>query len=935
MSFDYDAFLSYSRADWTAVELIARRLVKERGLRVFVDKWSLVPGARWQDELEQALDRSSACVVFIGPGGPSPWSHVEMRAALELRVNRRMLRVVPVLLPGADATVLSTLPLFLKAFSWVDFRAGINDEAAFKALKSGIEGTAPDMSEDLGTPLISSQFPSWLKWAVALTFLVLVIAFIGLTRFPVRPVVRRSVAVLGFKNLSERPEADWISTAITDMFAGDLSQGSALRVIPEDDVARMKLDLRLTNLDTLAPETLASVRRNSGSDFVILGSYLDSGGAPAQLKLNWRMQDTIMGNTVVEWSGNLAESELRQTVEVSAKEIFRHFELKLSKGQRPSLPDNKEFLRSYSQGLAELRRFNARSAKDDLVRAVLLDPQNFLARANLASAWAALGYEANAKDEAKIAFQLSQDLDHENQLLAQGQYYEFSFDWDDAIKAYRELVESFPDNIDYRLGLADLQIDAAVPQEALETLVDLHRLPPADRGDPRIEIEKAEAEEELADFSGMLQAAAASASKGKDQGASLLLAKALDLKGTALWRLGNPAAGEDALREAKTIYLSEGNRNGVAQELFGLARIARNTNNFESALDLYQRSLSTYQEYGNKGGAAECKNGLGLVQEDQGDLAGAKRTLMEALALAQEISNRRAEAQILGNLGNVATDAGELALAGKYHSQSISAYREIGDKSHLANELNDLSALLVDEGDLEEARKLEEEALSKARAVQDKKTEAYILSATGEILTQEGDLEDARTDHEAALALWKQLGRKVDAAYDSASLARLVAEQGQPQQAERPLRDAITVFQEHEETEDELAASGYLIDSLLDQGKVREAEVEARRVSRVAAKSQLPIAQFRALISVALADAEAGNRTKSLRDLKIILDKARKAAYVRLELEARYAIGKVESKSNPALAKSDLDRLVADANARGFQLIASKAIKIGARPIAS
>lgn len=137
MSFDYDAFLSYNRKDAAAVEAIALRLRKEAQLRVFLDKWCLIPGDPWQDDIEKALDKSATCVIFVGPHGPSPWAHIEMRAALELRLGERMLRVIPTLLPGADE---KSLPLFLKSFTWVDYTAGFGDERAYESLRAGVCG---------------------------------------------------------------------------------------------------------------------------------------------------------------------------------------------------------------------------------------------------------------------------------------------------------------------------------------------------------------------------------------------------------------------------------------------------------------------------------------------------------------------------------------------------------------------------------------------------------------------------------------------------------------------------------------------------------------------------------------------------------------------------------------------------------------------------
>ncbi len=92
----FDVFLSHNSADKPVVETLAGRLEDEAGLRPFLDKWHLVPGNPWQEELENALDNSRTCAVFIGPTGISPWENEEMRSALNTRVRQPAFRVVPV-----------------------------------------------------------------------------------------------------------------------------------------------------------------------------------------------------------------------------------------------------------------------------------------------------------------------------------------------------------------------------------------------------------------------------------------------------------------------------------------------------------------------------------------------------------------------------------------------------------------------------------------------------------------------------------------------------------------------------------------------------------------------------------------------------------------------------------------------------------------------
>jgi hypothetical protein len=119
----FDIFLSHNSADKEAVEHLARRLEDEEHLKPFLDQWHLVPGEPWQEALEDALDHSRTCAVFMGPSGIGPWHNTEFRSALDDLVNRPDFRVIPVLLPGATLPERGILPRFLRGLTWVDFRS--------------------------------------------------------------------------------------------------------------------------------------------------------------------------------------------------------------------------------------------------------------------------------------------------------------------------------------------------------------------------------------------------------------------------------------------------------------------------------------------------------------------------------------------------------------------------------------------------------------------------------------------------------------------------------------------------------------------------------------------------------------------------------------------------------------------------------------------
>ena len=78
---------------------------------------------------------------------------------------------------------------------------------------------------------------------------------------------RRSVAVMGFQNLSGRSDTAWLSTALSEMLNTELSAGGKLRTIPGEDVVQTRVNLSLPETNSLSRETLSRVYRNLGSDF--------------------------------------------------------------------------------------------------------------------------------------------------------------------------------------------------------------------------------------------------------------------------------------------------------------------------------------------------------------------------------------------------------------------------------------------------------------------------------------------------------------------------------------------------------------------------------------------------------------------------------------------------------------------------------------------
>ncbi|MCP4660819.1 MAG: serine/threonine protein kinase, partial [bacterium] len=116
---------------------------------------------------------------------------------------------------------------------------------------------------------------------------------------------RRSLAVLGFKDLIGRNDTSWLSMALAEMLTVELGAGGILRTISGETVGRMKLELELPDVPSLAPDTLARVRDHLDADLVVLGSYFARNGL---IRLDLRLEDAAAGETLA-----LVTEEERET----------------------------------------------------------------------------------------------------------------------------------------------------------------------------------------------------------------------------------------------------------------------------------------------------------------------------------------------------------------------------------------------------------------------------------------------------------------------------------------------------------------------------------------------------------------------------------------------------------------------------------------------
>jgi tetratricopeptide (TPR) repeat protein/tRNA A-37 threonylcarbamoyl transferase component Bud32 len=751
--------------------------------------------------------------------------------------------------------------------------------------------------------------------------------------------VRPSVAVLPLHNLSGRADTGWVSTALPEMLTAELAAGEKLRTFPGENIARASTDLGLNGKQTLARDTLGRLRKYLGSDYVVLGSYFDEGNASeGQIRIDLWLQDAKTGDLAATVSEKGSDRELDDLATRAGADLRR----KLGVGEitpsdaalvRASLPSNPEAVRLYSEGLAKLRVVDAVGARDILQRAVAADPEYALGHSALADAWKAMGYDEKARDESKKARDLSSGLSHEERLWIEGRDWELNRKWDRAVEIYRTLFEFFPDNIEYGLHLANAQKQARTVDEALATLAALRRLPPPDRDDPRIDLEQADVFDIKGAYKEQQVSAAAAASRARELGANLLLARALNQEARSFEKQGKLDEGLRLTDEAARISTSAGERAEVAKALTIAGIVRFDQGDFAEAVNAYNRALAMQREIGDKRGAATTLNDIANALGEQGDLAGSIKMLNGALGMFREVGDKHSAAAVLGSIAARTLQQGDLQQGKKMVQEGLAASREIGDQERTGTALYNLGEVYRWRGDLKNARKMYQQAEDLSRQIGDQSGVAYALFSLGDVLSAEGDLAAARDKYNESMALRSQMGEKGNLAETQMALAQLLIEEGRGGEAENSLRQAHDEFRKEGLGDNEILSDLALARISLAEGKVADAVRLTSVAHDLLAKSQDFSVRLRESIVSAQVDAASGKSDDAIRSLQETVARASKSGYLGYLLEAQLALGELESASGKVAAG---EALLADvrrqAQQKGFRLIANKAARASAKP---
>jgi DNA-binding winged helix-turn-helix (wHTH) protein/tetratricopeptide (TPR) repeat protein len=749
----------------------------------------------------------------------------------------------------------------------------------------------------------------------------------------IRP--RRSVAVLGFQNLSGQSDPAWLSTAFSEMLTTELGAGDQLRMVSSEEVANMKTSLAPLNGGTLSRDTLAKVRQSLGADMVVLGSYSDLGKkSRGQIRIDIRLQDTAAGETVAAISETGTEAglfslvarvgtRLRERLAVPAMSVDEE------QGVLASLPSDTEAARLYAQGLERLRHYDARAARVFLEQAIHADANYALAHSALAEAWSQLGYEGMAKTEARKSFELSEKLPRKDRLFIEARYRGMNMEWDKVLELYHTLFDFFPDDIEYGLRLADAQTQAGKRTDALATIQLLRHLQSPARDDTRIDLAEELNYLRLGQYSTARGVAVRAVEKARAGGYDFLLARALYLEAATLAPLGEGDNAIAAAEEAEKIYNSVGDQWGVSNALEYIAYVHSVRGESEAAERLDQQALAVNRAIGNQTGAAIDLTAIAAVRETRGDVESGKKLDEEALAIYREVGDKNREAWALMGVAWAVAAEGDLAVSLHMDDQALAIFNHMADDTGAAYALNEKTSQLTMLGDLGEAKEACQQSLDLARKSGNKQSIVTSLFYLGNIAKLEGKLEEANERLSESLSTARDIDDTVRVAEVELELAEVAEEGGHSAEAMQQVNAGLTSLHGSKDPDDQITAEILLARISLAEGKPADA-VRSMDAAR-ALFGQSPDWEGHVIFGIAngRVQAASGRLAEARQSLTAVIAETAKHNNVRYQLEARLAFCEVEAKTDPTSARADASALEKEAVSKGFGLIARKALAVG------
>jgi eukaryotic-like serine/threonine-protein kinase len=738
---------------------------------------------------------------------------------------------------------------------------------------------------------------------------------------------RLSIAVLGFKSFSGVAQDRALCSAVAEGVATEVSANEKIRGIPGEEVSRAKSDLKLENAAGFAKDTLERLHRVLGVKYILSGSCAIAPGG--SMRIDLRLQDAVTGEMVAQ--AGQTGSDLSEIAKGAA--VALHSKLGITsraaveqEAIASPLPAGREATRFYGEGIEKLRAYDLLGARDFLQRAVSADPKFALAHEALARTWTALGYDAKAKEEAAAANDLARTLPFEFRTRIEATYRETAADWDRASKLYNLLWTAFPDEPEYALRLAEIQITSGNARDALATLKTALGASTRAAQDPRIYVQQAIAAGSLSDAKRQEAAASKAIATAEAVGAKSLVALGYWQQCSALLSLGSQQEAQKACNQASSAADSAADQQVRARSITLLANLEESQGRTSDAMEHRKEALGIARRIGSQKDIIGALINLSALQAAQGSLDEATSGYEEAKRIAEEINDREQRPLAELDYAGILFTRGMYQQAREVYTSLFNTASQAGDTAHAIAALQNAAIVSFEIGEVARALSEIQRAKTLARTANLEEFEALCGTTLADILRARADVSGARKEYDEALTVFTKAGDQQSVALTRLSVASLLLDTGNPKESESLARQAAEEFQKENLRDQEATAHATLARALAIEEKMDEALEEIDR-----ARALSP-ADWTIRMSIALDSAFVYSRARKWPEAEKILDEhllqAEKLKLRRYALEIKLTKAEIEHDQNPKAAQpfADLQR---DATTSGYLLVAKRASRDG------
>jgi serine/threonine protein kinase/Tfp pilus assembly protein PilF len=261
-----------------------------------------------------------------------------------------------------------------------------------------------------------------------------------------------SLAVMHFENNTGNENLDHWRKALSDLLIADLSQSKYIAVLSGEELYNILEEKNLLDVKSFSSRALEDVSSRAGVRYVLVGKMMMAGDT---IRIDTTLKEAktgkIVGSERVEGQGEDSFFAMVDELTRKVKTDFRLTEEQIAgdidREAGSITTSSPEAYKYYREGVKFFLTGDYPNSIAMMEMAVGIDPEFAMAYRTMAHSYENLGYGAEASDRLKSAFDLRDHVSDRERYYIQGAFYGQSEEtYDQAITAYKELLELYPED---------------------------------------------------------------------------------------------------------------------------------------------------------------------------------------------------------------------------------------------------------------------------------------------------------------------------------------------------------------------------------------------------------------------------------------------------------------------------------------------------------